>query len=84
MYSMIGMSGEWLDSMNIFREVLDITFLLIFQGKNVFFISSKIFEIFRVISINLTVQIYSKSNVNKIGPFVATKALIFYGPHVRQ
>ena len=68
-------------------EVLDITFLLVFQAKNVFFISSKIFAIFRIISINLTVWIDSKSNVNKIGPFVATKAFFlrsFGKNHVRQ
>ena len=59
-------------------EVLDITFLLVFQAKIVFFISSKIFETFRIISIYHTVWIDSKSNVNKIGPMAAIKAF-FYG-----
>ena len=59
-------------------EVLDITFLLVFQAKIVFFISSKIFETFRIISIYHTVWIDSKSNVNRIGPMAAIKAF-FYG-----
>ena len=63
-------------------EVLDITFLLVFQAKNVFLISSEIFEIFRIIYFNLTVWIDSKSNVNKIVPIVETKAY-FYGHSAR-
>ena len=49
-------------------EVLDITFLLVFRAKNVHFIKSAIFEIFRIVWID------SKLNANKIGPVVATKA----------